>query len=159
MKIYIYILPLLLLAQHCVGQSSFKRNDIYLEAGGNGLFISANYERQLTKEPGLGVRIGVGMYSENAYYLTIPIGINYLFATKNPKGFLDAGLGVSFTRENAKLFWEKTTPADDHFVNFIPSFGYRRHTTKNMMWRISCTPGINKFGFVPWIGFSIGKRF
>ncbi len=36
------------------GQSTFKRNDIYLEAGGNGLFGSVNYERQLTNKPGLG---------------------------------------------------------------------------------------------------------
>jgi hypothetical protein len=33
------------------GQQNFNRNDIYLEAGGNGLFASVNYERQLTKQP------------------------------------------------------------------------------------------------------------
>lgn len=159
MKIYIFIISILLLAQHCFAQTSFKKNDIYIEAGGNGLFISANYERQLSKKPGLGVRLGVGMYSENTFYLTLPIGINYLFPTKNPKGFIDVGLGSTFARKNAKLFWEKKTIEDDHFVNFIPSIGYRRHTTQNMMWRISCTPVINKFGFVPWIGFSVGKRF
>ncbi|GEM_PF-5090725 len=52
------------------GQTTFKRNDIYLEAGGNGLFASINYERQLTKQPGLGFRLDVGFYSENAFYLT-----------------------------------------------------------------------------------------
>ena len=67
------------------GQTTFKRNDIYLEAGGNGLFASVNYERQLTKQPGIGFRLGVGFYSENAFYLTIPIGINYLFKLKNKK--------------------------------------------------------------------------
>ena len=50
------------------GQNSFKKNDIYVEAGGNGLFGSINYERQITNAPGLGVRAGIGFYSENAFY-------------------------------------------------------------------------------------------
>jgi hypothetical protein len=82
----------------CFSQNSFKRNDIYIEAGGNSLFVGINYERQLTKQPGLVVRIWVGMYSENAFYLAIPIGINYLFTTNIPKGFIDVGLGTTFAR-------------------------------------------------------------
>ncbi|MGC8751097.1 hypothetical protein [Hydrotalea sp.] len=159
MKPTLFIILLIAFTLPCFSQNSFKRNDIYLEAGGNSLFTGINYERQLTKQPGLGVRVGVGMYSENAFYLAIPIGINYLFTTNNPKGFIDVGVGTTFARENAKLFWEKKTIADDHFVNFIPSFGYRRHTTQNMLWRISFTPVINRYGFVPWLGFSVGKRF
>jgi hypothetical protein len=40
-----------------VWANKFKRNSIYLEGGGNGLFASVNYERQLTKEPGIGVKV------------------------------------------------------------------------------------------------------
>lgn len=149
----------LCIATLSLGQSTFKQNDIYLEAGGNGLFSSVNYERQLTKEPGLGVRIGVGFYSENAFYLTIPVGINYLFKLKNEKSFIDAGLGTSWTRIDGKLFGDSKNSNGDHFVNFIPSIGYRRHTTSSVMWRISVTPVANKYGLVPWIGASIGKRF
>ncbi len=76
-------------------QTIFKRNDIYLEAGGNGLFASVNYERQFTKEPALGFRLGNGFYSENAFYLTIPVGINYLFKIKNKHAFIDAGVGAT----------------------------------------------------------------
>ena len=141
------------------GQTTFKKNDIYLEAGGNGLFASINYERQLTKEPGLGARIGVGFYSENAFYLTIPVGINYLFKLNSDKSFIDAGLGVTWTRIDGDLFGESKNSNGDHFVNFIPSIGYRRHTTHNLMWRISITPVVNKNGLVPWLGLSIGKRF
>lgn len=48
-----FILTILTLSSMTVsfGQSSFKKNDLYLEAGGNGLFGSVNYERQLTKQP------------------------------------------------------------------------------------------------------------
>ncbi len=141
------------------GQSSFKRNDIYLEALGNGLFGSVNYERQLTKAPGLGARIGVGFYSEKAFYLTIPVGINYLFPLKSDKSFIDAGLGATWTQIDGKLFSNNKNSNDNNFVSFIPSIGYRRHTAKNIMWRVSLTPVINKYTFVPWIGASIGKRF
>ena len=140
-------------------QTSLKKNDIYLEGGGNGLFASVNYERQLTKEPGLGVRFGVGFYSENAVYLTIPVGINYLFRLKSDKSFIDAGLGATWTRIDGNLFGSSKNSNGTHFVNFIPSIGFRRHTTNNVMWRISLTPVANKYGLVPWLGFSLGKKF
>jgi hypothetical protein len=141
------------------GQTTFKKNDIYPEAGGNGLFASLNYERQLTKQPGFGIRLGVGFYSENAFYLTIPVGIDYLFKLKSDKSFIDAGLGATWTRIDGNLFGDSKNSNGDNFVNFIPSIGYRRHTTQNLMWRISLTPVVNKYGFVPWLGLSIGKRF
>jgi hypothetical protein len=141
------------------GQTNFKRNSIYLEGGGNGLFASVNYERQLTKEPGLGVRLGVGMYSEKDFFLTIPVGINYLFPLKKTGSFIDAGLGVTITKVDAKFFDHSTRAKEYNFVNFIPSIGYRRHIEKDVMWRISVTPIVNKHGAWPWLGFSVGKGF
>lgn len=114
---------------------------------------SVNYERQLTKEPALGLRIGVGFYTEYDFFLNFLTGINYLFELKSKKSFIDAGLGVTWTGIDEK------SSKGLHFVNFIPSFGYRRHTSKNLMWRISLTPVINRYGGVPWVGASIGKRF
>ena len=140
-------------------QQNFKRNDIYLEAGGNGLFASVNYERQLTKQPGIGFRVGIGFYTEDAFYLTIPVGINYLFKLKNNQSFIDAGLGATFTRIDGKLFGDAKNSNGEHFVNFIPSVGYRKHTNKDVMWRISITPAANKYTLVPWLGFSVGNRF
>ncbi len=141
------------------GQSIFKKNVMYLEAGGNGLFSSINYERQLTTEPGLGARVGIGFYSENALYLTIPVGINYLFKLKNEHAFIEAGIGATWARRNGELFHTSKKFEDEHFVNFIPSIGYRKHTVNNVMWRISATPVANNNGLFPWIGASIGKRF
>lgn len=34
-----------------------------------------------------------------------------------------------------------------------------KHSAKNVMWRISITPVVNKYGFMPSLGASIGKRF
>jgi hypothetical protein len=36
------------------------KNSIFVEALGNGLFGSINYERQLTREEGLSLRAGIG---------------------------------------------------------------------------------------------------
>lgn len=141
------------------GQTTFKKNDIYLEAGGNGLFGAVNYERQLTKQPGLGFRLGVGFYSEKGFYLTIPVGVNYLFQLKNNKSFIDAGLGATWTSMDGKVFGSSRNSNDNSFVNFVPSIGYRRHTSKDVMWRISLTPIANRYVLVPWLGLSIGKRF
>ena len=93
-----------LFQSYSFGQTTFKKNSVYLEAAGNGIFASVNYERQLTKKPGLGVRLGVGFYTENAFYLTIPVGINYLFALRNNKSFIDAGVGVTFAKIDGELF-------------------------------------------------------
>ena len=159
MKQLILFIICSLFATFSFGQQIFKKNEIYLEAGGNGLFASINYERHLTKQPGFGVRVGVGFYSEEAFYLTIPAGINYLFQLKSDKSFIDAGLGATWTRIDGNLFGEPKNSNGDNFVNFVPSIGYRHHTKQNLMWRISVTPIANKYGFVPWLGFSLGKRF
>lgn len=83
MKKLLFIILLFITAVEVSAQNQFKKNTIYAEAGGNGLFGSINYERQLAKEPGFGLRAGVGFYTENAFYLTIPLGINYLFKLNN----------------------------------------------------------------------------
>lgn len=154
-------LLLIILFLNAVGasaQNQFKKNTIYLEAGGNGLFGSVNYERQLAKEPGFGVRVGVGFYTENAFYLTIPIGINYLFKLNNNNSFIEGGLGVTFARVNGNLSSNYYSRGDG-FNSFIPSIGYRKQTAKNLMFRFSLTPVINNYGFVPWAGVSFGKSF
>src|SRR5215203_5296341 len=124
----------------CFGQNNYKKNNIYLEAGGSGLFGSVNYERQLTKQPGLGARIGVGFYSENAFYLTIPAGINYLFRLKKDKSFIDAGLGVTWTRSAETFIGNNHHYAGNYFTSFVPGIGYRRHVANNIIWRVSLTP-------------------
>lgn len=140
-------------------QDQFKKNTIYLEVGGNGLFGSINYERQFTKEPGFGASVGIGFYTEDAFYLTIPVGLNYLFKLKNNTSFIDAGLGTTWARVNAKIFGDAPAFSKGHFANFIPSVGYRKQASKNLMSRFSLTPVINNYGFVPWAGISFGKSF
>jgi hypothetical protein len=157
-KTLLLLLPITVHAFSLKAQNDFKKNDVYLEAGGSGFFGSINYERQLTNKPGLGLRWGVGFYTDQAYYLAIPIGFNYLFPLRNKHSFMEVGLGTTWSTDETfideKQTWEKKT-----LGTFIPSLAYRRHTKHSLMWRIAATPLINKFGVYPWLGFSLGKRF
>lgn len=90
----------------------------------------------MTKDPGLGARIGLGFYTEDAFYLSIPVGLVYLFQLKNPKSFIEAGMGITWFKEDGK-FIGKETPFYDDFSNFNISAGYRRHTKRNVMWRFT----------------------
>jgi hypothetical protein len=136
-----------------------QQNNLFIEAGGNGLFGSVNYERMITKEPGLSLRAGIGIYTEKAFYLTLPVGINYLFPLKKAGTYLDAGLGITWAQIDGKIFKDEGNANGDHFTNFIPSFGYRKHVGEHTMWRASITPVFNKMASNPWIGFSVGRRF
>lgn len=77
-------------------------------------------ERQLTKHPGLGFRLGIGFYSEKAFYLTIPVGINYPFKLNNKGSFIDAGLGATWERVDGNLLGDPKNSNGNHFVNFAP---------------------------------------
>src|SRR5688572_6627990 len=79
-------------------QSSFKKNTLYGQFAGNGIFLSLHYERQLTPKPGLGIRIGIGhASSDEKFRITIPVGVNYLFDLKNKKSFIDMSLGATWS--------------------------------------------------------------
>ena len=73
------ILFFLTASSHSFAQAgSNKMNTVYVELGGNGLFLSANYERQIFKITPLNIHVGVGIYGITPSYVTLPFGINYL---------------------------------------------------------------------------------
>lgn len=154
-KAFSFFCLLLFSFTHSFAQKSFQRNSFYLEALGSGLFGSLNYERQLTGKPGIGLRFGAGFYTENAFYLTIPVGVNYLFPLKKQSRFVDVAFNVSPTFRDGDF---KST-GENKWVNFIPSAGYRTHTKQNWMWRVALTPVINRFAVIPSAGISVGKVF
>jgi len=138
-------------------QTSFTRNAVYLEAGGNGLFGSINYEHQFSEKPGFGLRAGLGFYAEYGFHPSIPVAVNYLIPLRNEQQFLEAGLGLTPTLEFNK---KSKDVIDVNIVSYvIPSFGFRKHTRNNYMWRINLSPVFNADPFLPWVGFSYGKRF
>lgn len=137
------------------------KNTVFVEALGNGLFGSINYERQLTKEPGLSLRAGIGFYTEYDFYLTLPFSIQYLIDL-NRNNFIETGIG--YTRADAgadDIFNNESVKNSDNLNNLFLSVGYKKHFGKDWMWKANFTPLItnNKEVTLPWIGVSIGKRF
>ena len=136
------------------------RNAAYAEVGGAGLFASANYERQLGKKPGIALRAGLGYYYEKAAYLTIPVGIAYLYELKKRKNFfIEGALTGTYAVQTNKIFSKEKLPDDAQDFYWIPSIGYRKHTSKNLMWRISVAAVIHPNAVTPWAGFCVGKLF
>lgn len=144
-------------------QTNFKKNDLYFEFLGNGIWSSISYERQLGSKPGFGIRAGVGYFSgDEKFRATIPVGILYLFKLKSEQSFIDLGIGCTWSNAAGM----KPDPIggerdySEHLVSVIPSVGFRHHTKGNFMWRASLTPVINQYRFVPYnFGISVGKRF
>lgn len=141
-------------------QSNSPKNTFYAELGGNGLFGSVNYERQLSKSPGFAVHAGLGFYTENHLFLTIPAGVDILFPLKKKDRYINWGMDMTWASNNGNFFGQNSLGSRvPHFVSFIPSLGYRSHVKNDLFWRFSFSPVINRYGFVPWAGFAFGKRF
>ncbi len=83
------IVPIFSIAQHAA-------KNVYLELGGPGGFISANYDTRVSKsDKGLGIRAGVGsIFDFYTIGYTLPVGLNYLVGKR--KNFLELGLGVTY---------------------------------------------------------------
>jgi len=143
-------------------QEIIKKNELFLELGGNGLLGSVNYERQLSNKPGLGVWAGLGLYGTDTH-LTIPVGLSYLIPVIKNHSFLDLGFGATYTKTDGDFYSLVKRPENyipkKEFIYFIPSAGLRAYTTKNYVWRVNAQWFITESGGLPFIGIGFGKRF
>ncbi len=158
------LLALLTLAfiSNSFGQNYNKLNTLYFELGGNGLFLSANYERQILKKTRLNFHIGTGIYGLKTSELTIPFGVNYLLRIQKSKTYLQFGFGATYTRADVKLYLivdRNENYVHSTFINYVPSIGFRHQTDKNLMYRFNITPILNQYSGLPFFGLSIGKSF
>ena len=162
MRKYLFSLYILICTVSAIGQNAFKKNSLYAELLGNGIYTSLNYERQLMNKPGIGFRLGVGYFSgDQKFRISLPVAINYLFILNNNTSFIDASIGTTWS---GAAGLKKDAPDgvrdySEHILSFVPGIGYRQHTNNSFMWRISFAPIINKYRFLPWGGLSIGKIF
>ncbi len=169
MKTGIIFLALTLCTLYSNAQNKFKRNDVYTELAGNGFWLSINYERQLTHKPGLGMRIALGNFASNkSFKPCIPIGINYLFKLNNKSGFIDLGLGGTWSEPfKGNIINKSTTLPTDNVTNttsnyaahYIPSLGYRWHLRDIVMIRTNIMRIITKEDSYTYFGLSAGVRF
>lgn len=156
-----------ILAIACLPILSFgqaeKRNNIYFQFAGNGLFLSLNYERNLSKVDNLYAHAGLGVYGIYPTFVTVPIGLNYLINIKDNRRFVDVGLGVTYCEHPIDIGLagkgsKKTYDFNDK-INFIPSVWFRTHSKKEIVFKVGISPIINTSGVIPFFGIAIGKRF
>ena len=138
---------------------SKRAQSAFLELGGNGIILSANYETRFAKKQnGFGGRIGLGIvtdFLDPTSGLTIPVGINYLAGKRNH--YLEAGLGATiYTLKGLTLFKDNINEGG---VIFVPSLGYRYQPLDgSFVFRIFASPLIGE-GSTFWAGLSIGYKF
>jgi hypothetical protein len=145
---------------------------VFLELGGNGLGISANFDSRFTKsEKGFGFRVGIGFipgitgdqffFPSTPPILCIPVAINHL-AGKAPHYF-ESGVGVTYVHISGTVsssFWGFNENVNGSGVGFVPSLGYRyAKTGKAFQFRVVISPIIGSGGTSFWGGVSFGYKF
>lgn len=141
--------------------STIKAQNVYLEVGGAGLAISANYDARFKKERnGWGYRVGVGFFTAGGNTVeTIPFQINYLIGEH--AHMLELGAGTTFLNSvgtnvgTSKFEFDKVTG----FIG-TATIGYRfQPEHKGINVRIAFVPILYDEGLIPAGGISIGYTF
>lgn len=132
---------------------SSKSNTVYLEIGGNNVFYSLNYEKEVLQNfsPRIGISImPISEYSNSGKNsnskLFITLMSNYFIGINN-NNKIELGGGISYGLET-----------------FFPavSIGYRSSPSEGgFVFKITFTPLLNKeiFSVFPWFGIGIGFRY
>ncbi|MBP6589421.1 MAG: hypothetical protein KAX45_05415 [Chitinophagaceae bacterium] len=143
--------------------SAQGNHSLYLEIGGNGLGLSANYDARFSKNHhGFGFRAGVGFYPgvnmqivRTSPIFLLPLGVNYV----SGKGLhhFEGGLGLSYFSGSFSVL---NTESKGSGVAFVPSAGYRfSGKGKGIQFRAFISPFLSGGEFFTWGGISIGYRW
>jgi len=146
--------------QDTTDYSQIKAKNYYLQIGGAGLAISANYDARFNAERnGWGYTVGIGGFSqEGNSVITVPFQINYLMGEHS--SMLQVGGGATFlhsTGNNTGKTW-----SFDRITGFVAtgSVGYRYQPEhKGISFKIEFVPILYDEGIIPAGGISIGYTF
>ncbi|WP_226390037.1 hypothetical protein [Penaeicola halotolerans] len=123
-------------------QNTSKREAVYLEGLGAGIFYSFNYDLRLKDQiNGLGGKVGLSYSAlDGARIATIPIAANLLIGKR--KGFLELGLGatVIVISQNLSTNTYSFPRRIDRGIQFSGILGYRRVSDSGFLWRAGFTP-------------------
>lgn len=144
------------------------QNGWYIEAAGQSLIgVTFNYERYFSKKPGgLSLHVGLGGgYMPNIFedgitlFGAIPAGLSYnIPVSANKQHFIEVGVGYAY------LFGGSGGDVSGGSLgSAIASYRYLSPSGKLQI-RATLMPAVFLLGDggggpIPWIGFSIGRRF
>jgi hypothetical protein len=148
------------MAKDTADSTQVKAKGYYLEVGGPGLAISANYDARFNKtRDGWGYRIGLGGFVAGGNkVITVPFQVNFLIGEHS--SMLEVGAGTTFlssTGDNKGKTWEF-----DKITGFVAtaSIGYRYQPEhKGINFRIAFVPILYDEGIIPAGGISVGYTF
>jgi hypothetical protein len=151
----------LLYSVHLTAQNNYtKKNNFYLEIGGNGGVFSVNYERETVKN--LNVRIGFSEFPEGGssnsgshmdYNPLVLLMVDYMFRFSNESSHcIEVGFG------GVTNLGEFTASGG---IGPEVSVGYRYSPIDGgIMFQIAVTPFFStNDGMFPWAGICIGYKF
>lgn len=145
-------------------KNNYRPNALFAEFGGNGLLVSAHYERRLLKKIDLNARIGIGKYGTDKF-TTIPFGVDYnLPIGKKNNSFVDFGFGLTYTKAIVDLYViverrALTAAPKDYYLIPIPSVQYKYAGKHGFLFKTGLFFPIRDIGVIPYIGFSFGACF
>ncbi|MBV8389022.1 MAG: hypothetical protein JO080_04405 [Mucilaginibacter sp.] len=147
-------------AQDTTDYSEVKAKNYYLQIGGAGLAISANYDARFNAERnGWGYTVGIGGFSaEGNSVITVPFQINYLIGEHS--SMIQVGGGTTFLRSRGNNTGK--TWSFDKITGFVAtgSFGYRYQPEhKGISFKVEFVPIMTAEGIIPAGGVSIGYTF
>lgn len=176
---YRFLLLFALLCSSVLAQTlPYPRQSVFVEAGGNGLGYSLNYERSLNRS--LAVRLGgswlrlteQGSRKRQAL-VTVPVMISYLLQFGASAHHAEFGAGISLLYATGDLTENDRTT--DLFPNLTGTVGYRyQHPAGGLLLKVGFTPFLGMrtltdnggFAFAPlgsrlqpWGGIGIGYGF
>ena len=168
-KIFILIFlvwPCLIFAQDTSEVSTLKRNSIYFEVSGQGIYPSLNFDRlhHIDKKINTSYSAGLTLVpTSSLFILSTPISYNWLFGQKN--SHLELGIGLTamylregkidasrgYTDQDGVYRYDRFVGHENNFFSYItPKIGYRlQKQNGGLFLRINLTPhiaGINRYG-------------
>ena len=168
------------IAQTNDDDDDFYGSQVYAELGGAGVLFSANFDSRFKKgtDRGFGYRIGLGFgindfydddYCPDGYYyssyktssyLTIPLGINYVFGKKKSAHAFEVGAGMTILTREVDLYNYDDKSGKGYLIGHT-SFMYRRKPINGgFTWRIGFTPIIGTAGSIsPSAAVGVGYSF
>ncbi len=149
--LYLVLFQNKILANNLFPDDSYSKNVMFVEAGGNGLGFSLNYEGFYSRK--VGVRLGVG--SLLLYGLSFPVMLNYYVGEDNNKLELGAGI-VRFNGGADSIFGDEATTLLGVTIGLRHQKQFR-----GVVVRVSFTPLYNpeKDRLIPFGGLSVGFTF
>jgi hypothetical protein len=164
----LFFSPIISFGQENVKTTEIKRNSIYLEAFGQGLYNSFSYDRLYNVDKKIKTSFTAGLTiipHPELLVLALPISYNYIFGQKNHHLELGIGFTAMYLREGQIDASEEYTDnngiieqnnfighTNNFYSYFTPKLGYRfQKPSGGLFLRLTLTPpfaGINKIGSI-----------